>query len=226
MMSLRDRIRDAYGIEGTYSMLTDVMGYLRPRLPNNTSHSLLQHLDLISGPHLDLDFILVGTEEFGSSERNHIDRSLAEARALFAPGGVGIKRIFHGGLTLAEADGYERIDDEKESKALRRDFSGPNARAVDVFFVLELNIGLARGIARVNPTRHLGCNKAIRNTVGCVLHVNQSDGVLLAHELGHHLTLEHTNAPLNIMSAGANGGSFTAGQFTDMINHCSMRGTG
>ena len=226
MISLRDRIRQAYGIEGSYSMLTDVLGYLRPRMPTNQTQSLLQHLDLIDGPHLDLDFILVGVEEFGASDRNKIDRSLAEARQLFAPGGIGIKRVFHGAMTLAEADGYERIDDEKESIALRRDWSGPNARAVDVFFVLEFNVGEARGIAGVSGTRHLGCNKSIRNRAGCVLHVRQSDGVLLAHELGHHLTLHHHNDTLNIMFSSANGGTFTAGQFADMIRHCSMRGTG
>lgn len=225
MISLRDEIRRAYGIEGAYSMARDVLGYLRGRVPSGETQSVRRHLELIAGPHLDLDIVLVGAETFDESDHNRIDRSLAGARRLFAPGGVGIKRIFHGAIAVAEAEGLEVIDGEKDANALRRNWSGPNERAVDVFFVQELNIGSARGIARRNRTRHLGCNKGIRNTVGCVLDVRFTDGGLLAHELGHHLTLKHQNDPFNVMSRAANGSSFSAGQFGDMIAHCSMRGT-
>jgi hypothetical protein len=120
----------------------------------------------------------------------------------------------------ADVGGFEQVDSESEARDLWNDWSGPSSNHnIDAFVVQLVAIPIAGGGTAdgidgdiPGPTSHSGRSSGVvASKSGFVdatgmrrLHV-QYLGMLMAHELGHYLGLNHTNAAGNLMlpSSGA-----------------------
>jgi hypothetical protein len=253
-LSVRQIAQNCLGVSGDLSVNTHVYGYVH-RLTNGSlfgalstgdtlpgsgeprTRSLKRHLETISGEATDLVVILVGHEEdyvSGAVSRDQATKTqyaIQVARDLYAQVGVGIRKITWHRIPLAEAGGYVDIANRDEAQNLTDDFNGPGG-GIDVFMVQR--IGDAGGWSNVDGP----CDKTSKfDLSGAVLTLaggRRFTGILLAHEVGHYLGLEHTNTITNVMGADVDGdgiGEFdnnstvlTSGQGSRMRAHCSARG--
>jgi hypothetical protein len=251
-LSVRQIARDCLSVTGNFSVTTHVYGYIfreadgsvfgtlntKDTLPGSgqpRTRSLKRHLETISGEATDLVIILVGHENDFVSGRVSQDQvtktqyAIQVARDLYAQVGVGIRKITWQRIPLAEAGGYVEIAHRDEAQNLTDDFSGPPG-GVDVFMVQS--IGDAGGWSNVNGP----CNKISKYDLsGAVIELSSGRrflGVLLGHEVGHYLGLEHTNTITNMMGADTNGDGIgeidnnstdlTSSQGSTMRSHCSV----
>jgi len=135
-------------------------------------------------------------------------------------------------IPRANVGGYEIIDSYGEFHNLLSDWSGPNTNDnIDAFIVQAINIG--GGVDGVDgsipgPTSHSGGDSGvIASKTGFVdAHGNRrlhSDylGMLIGHELGHYLGLQHTSDAGNLMlpSSGTTDTHLTYNQYKTMIQH-------
>ena len=123
------------------------------------------------------------------------------------------------------------IADRGEAEDLTDDWSSSGG-GIDVFMVQT--IGDAAGWSNVDGP----CSKESKfDLSGVVLELSlgrRFTGVLLAHEVGHYLGLEHANSATNLMGVDSNDDGIgeidnnstqvTSSQGTKMRSHCSVRG--
>ena len=252
-LSVRRIAQSCLGRTGNLSVNTHVYGYVfrdadgsvfgtlggNDTLPGSgqpRTRSLKRHLQTISGRSTDLVVILVGHENdfSGAVSRDQATKTqyaIQVARDLYAQVDVGIRRIVWQRIPLAQAGGYVNIADRGEAQDLTDDFSGP-AGGIDVFMVQS--IGDAGGWSNVDGP----CDKKSKfDLSGAVLQLAGSrrfTGILLGHEVGHYLKLEHTNTITNMMGAdtnndgigeiNSNSTNLTGSQGTKMRSHCSVKG--
>lgn len=231
MISLRERAAEIFGKTGDFSVLRDVFSYGQGRRPVGVEHSLREQLDLWTTRYVDLDFIRVGTELFDAGRERRIDGSLGHCRMVLGKIGLGVRRVWHGSIPLAQTDGLEHIENACQFRRLLRKWRGPNDDAVDVFFVSSI-FNNAGGRARINNASSWGCNKSSSYVAGCAIDIHPVGpligfGVTLAHELGHHCTLRHVDLGdfFNLMHPAAGNASqeLTDDQAKQMLAHCSVR---
>lgn len=199
-----------------------------------TERSLKRLLQTISGPSTDIVAILVGHENdfSGAVSRDDVTKaqySIQVMRDIYAQRSFGVRRINWQRIPMADVGGYVNIADSGEAEDLTDDWNGPNG-GIDVFFVQS--IGDAGGWSNVDGP----CNKDSKDgRTGAVLELSGSrrfTGVLLAHEVGHYVGLEHTNTITNLMGADTNNDgigeitrnstNLTSGQGSTMKDHCSV----
>jgi hypothetical protein len=221
-LSLKDIAKDAFGKTGALSVNTDVYGYIwrnggvfgplsgdtLPLTGQPTARSLKAHLKAISDKAIDLVVILVGHETdstvsaISPDDLTKIQYAIQIARDLYAQAPLGIRRLNWQRISLADADGYEDITDGDEATDLTDDWSGPGG-GIDVFFVRS--IGDAAGWSKVGGS----CDKDEKGErTGAVVELNNSKrftGIVLGHEVGHYLGLQHTNSTANMMGDDADG---------------------
>ena len=251
-LSVRQIAQTCLGRTGDISVNSHVYGYIFrdadgsvfgtlggndtfPATGEPRTRSLKRHLQTISGKSTDLVVILVGHENdfSGAVSRDDVTKAqyaIQVARDLYAQVGLGIRTINWQRIPLADAGGYVDIADRDEAEDLTDDWSGPGG-GIDVFIVQS--IGDAGGWSNVDGP----CDKTSKfDLSGAVIEISGSrrfTGVLMGHEVGHYLGLEHTNTITNMMGADTNGDGIgeinsnstqlTSGQGSTMRSHCSVR---
>lgn len=250
-LSVRDIAADCLGRTGNLSVDSHVFGYpfrdtdgsvfgtlggndTFPATGQPTERSLKRHLQTISGQATDVVAILVGHENdfSGAVSRDDVTKAqyaIQVMRDIYAQRDFGVRRINWQRIPMADVGGYVNITDSAEAEDLTDDWNGPNG-GIDVFFVQS--IGDAGGWSNVDGS----CDKDSKDgRTGAVLEVLGSrrfTGVLLAHEVGHYLGLQHTNTITNLMGADTNNDgigeitnnstNLTSGQGTTIKGHCSV----
>lgn len=252
-LSVRQIAQSCLGATGNISVNSHVYGYVfrdadgsvfgtlagSDTLPGSggaTTRSLKRHLQTISGQATDLVVILVGHENdfSGAVTRDQVTKTqyaLQVARDLYAQVNLGIRKIIWQRIPLADAGGYVNIANRGEAQDLTDDWNGAGG-GIDVFLVQS--IGDAGGWSNVDGP----CDKESKfDLSGAVLELSfgrRFTGVLLGHEVGHYLKLEHTNTITNMMGADTNDDgigeidnnstNLTGSQGSKMRSHCSVRG--
>ena len=251
-LSVRQIAKQCLGVTGTFSINSDVYGYIfrdtngsvfgtlsGDTLPGSgeaTTRSLKRHLETISGKSVNLVVILVGHENdfSGVVSRDDVTKiqyAIQVARDLYAQADTGIRRLNWQRIPLADANGYVNISDGGEAEDLTDDWNGPGG-GVDVFWVQS--IGDAAGWSNTEGP----CDKDSKDgRTGAVIEVSGArrfTGIVLAHEVGHYLGLKHANSMTNMMGVDSNNDGIgeidsnstkiTASQGTTMRRHCSISG--
>ncbi len=222
-MSIRD-IADCIGIAGSISVVRDLFG-LRRLEPSNFAPrlSLLSQHRLLLRPHVHLNFIQVGRELFTEETERRIDVALADLREIYANHQVGIGRVQHYSISMADADGAEVIADHDEGVQSMDDWSVPN-NGIDIFLVVD-----AAGVHGFSPIGG-SCDKNDKIS-GVVVEAVGLDGFnpllgrALAHEIGHYLGLAHRDTTGNLMHTNEfdMGESLDGDQVAPMRGHCMLR---
>jgi hypothetical protein len=220
MISLRDFAQSCLGIGGGFSVTRDFFGY-RQKRPGDLSLRL--QLSLLRNPHIHLDVILVGGDQFTTTQHEEVDCAVFGAREIFEQIPLGIGRITFHQIDVADADGLDIMTKKSEVKTLLRRYRGSNDDALDVFFPREYNADGKAGYGNAP-----GCVKSTRVVNGCVVSTGPSIGCivirrLMAHELGHALRLTHRDSSGNLMESGGFGSNLTGQQQRRMLRDCYVR---
>ncbi|KAF0957390.1 hypothetical protein [Rhodococcus sp. T7] len=248
-LSVREIAETALGRTGNLSVNTDVYGYIfrdtdgslfgtldaddtLPGTGQPTTRSLKRHLQTISGDATDLVVFLVGHENdfSGVVSRDEVTTAqyaLQVARDLYAQVDLGIRRIKWMRIPLAEANpAYIDIYSRTFAGWLTADFSGPDG-GIDLFLV-QTWAGDTAGRSAVRGP----CDKNEKfEWTGAVLELSlprRITGILLGHEVGHYLGLEHSGPATNMMNKSSFNTStdITARQGERMRSHCSVSKVG
>jgi hypothetical protein len=146
---------------------------------------------------LDVNVILVGRGLFTAADIAETYAAVAIARDIFAQVGLYLRVAGTFGLTPAQAGANLTIDSDAEAIDLTADWTIAN-RALDLFVVREMTY--AAGVSAVNGS----CNKdspyGMTGSVASLIGSTESSGVVVAHEIGHYLGLDHAYDDANFMS--------------------------
>lgn len=238
-ISLKRIADDCLGVTAPFSVNRDVYGYVFRDGSNRLfggslrARSLATQLNLASGRATNICIFLVGHENDFSgvvslADVTKVQFALQVARDIYQQASLGIRRIFWRRIGVAAAGSYTVISDQPEASDLTDDFSGPND-GIDVFFVQSI---LNAGGWSTTPGP---CDKDAKEMTGAVIELSGSrsfTGILLAHEVGHYLGLQHDGALSNVMGIDSNNDGIgeldgtstgvTSSQGATMRGHCSV----
>ncbi|GAA0948922.1 hypothetical protein [Virgisporangium aurantiacum] len=166
-----------------------------------TTRSLRRHLETVSGPSVDLVVFLVGHEPDFSGvvdvdQVAKLQYALQLVRDLYAQVDLGVRRIEWGRIPVADAAGFADITSLTGAVSLTVHFSG-RPGAVDLFVVQTMG-----ALAGRSPSPGPCSKDSLVNMSGTVVELSwtpQFTGVLIAHELGHYLSLDHVSDEGNLM---------------------------
>ncbi|MCA9636485.1 MAG: matrixin family metalloprotease [Myxococcales bacterium] len=220
MVSLRQRAQ-CIGLSGGFSVLHDFFGYT----DSPGSVSLKTQLDLLGGHRIDLDLIRVGMDLFSASDVREIDTAVYMMREIYGTCSLAVGRLYHQGISAADAAGYQDIGSDGEAVDLCDDWSGIHGDAMDVYFVLTY-AGDTVGYSAVDgPCDTDNAKYAMEGSVIAIEHSPDITGLVLAHEVAHYLGLSHVNDSTNLMNPTVpNGGNLTSSQCSNLRNHCFVKG--
>jgi len=238
-LRVRKVAEDCLGASGRVSVLRDVYGYIFRDGSgtifggNLRTRSLKQQLTLAKGKSINLSIILVGHEDDFSgvvtiAQVVGLQFAIQVARDIYAKASLGIRKLFWQRIGMSDAGAYTIISDKPEAEDLTDDWSGAND-GIDVFFVQSI---LNAGGWSTAPGP---CDKDDKDMTGAVIELSGSatfTGVLIAHEVGHYLGLEHDGSGNNVMGVDSNGDGIgeistsstgvTSSQASTMRGHCSV----
>jgi hypothetical protein len=203
------KIAACIGLTGSFSLKRDFFGYTSTffGVP-----SVFGQLRLLQGPHIHLNLIKVGSELFNATDELYADFALAFMRSSYATVGIGVGRVEHYAIPIAQAEGHEQIDSDSEAETLISRFIVPNV-GIDVFVVRSYVGDGHAGLSPVSGT----CNKNDKGMKGCV--VAPTENVLgFGHEVGHYLGLEHSGRPDNLMNPTPSENKLDSFQIADITD--------
>ena len=235
-VSIRDVCQGCLGETGTLSLRRDLYGYIWDGgRTDGRVLSVLDHIRLIRGRSINLCCFLVGHEPgfsgtYTEAQAVHIQRSIDVSREIYAQADLGIRRIFWRYIEEDDAGPWLSVNGGQATD-LTEAYSGPND-GIDIFWVQTITD--AGGWSNSNGP----CDKDDKGRTGVVIRSSTGNGdftgVLLAHEIGHYLTLAGGTSPAgNLMGASSNGGvdvvmtnarDLTPGQIDQIHESCWVRG--
>jgi hypothetical protein len=200
MASLRQSA-NCIGISGNFSVLRDFFGFYRRVLPPDptkatVSISLLRQIGLLHGQHFHLNVIAVGWDNFTDDNNIVVDYSLFKLRNIYAQVNVGVGRIRHFVISVADADGLDAPTTTDQLEALTEAWSVPND-GIDLFICHDMNIpsngGMILGYSPIDGPCPGNKDDAglSGSTIG--LWENEQTARTMAHEVGHYLSLKHNH---------------------------------
>jgi len=232
MVSVRQVCQDCFDETGTISLRRDLFGYIWG--PIDRELRVLQHINRIRGESINICCFLVGHEpgfngSFTLDQAIHAQRSIDLMREIYAQVPLGVRRIFWRYINEADAAPYLSVN-AGGATDLTEAYSGPND-GIDVFWVQQVTD--AGGWSNSDGP----CDKDDKGRTGAVLRVSTGTGdftgILLAHEVGHYLTLVHANSLTNLMGADTdndgigelnnNSRNITNSQGNQMLGSCWVR---
>jgi hypothetical protein len=234
------------GASGNFSVMRDVLGFVRGRLPPHpdggtavAAVSMRDQINAIAGRHVHLNVIRVGFDAMSSTNQTlafeRIDWAILRVRQIYAPVNLGVGRVLHWFITQAEADGADDIGSEDEADELWDDWSVQN-NGLDVFMVRTISADFI-GLSPVGGA----CSKDDKGDGLIGGRIDRDpDGVArtFAHEIGHYLGLSHTHgadcptgtaARNRLMSqtrcavSSRSSVNLTSGEGSTMRGHCTVR---
>ncbi|MCP4231242.1 MAG: hypothetical protein GY771_13990, partial [bacterium] len=133
-LSLKTVAANCLSITPSFSVISGIFGYkLDYGVPKRTI-SLKRQLELIQGPSLDINLILVGPERFTEVELAETQYAVQFARDIYAKVDLGVRKINWQYIPMSEARRYMKINSSGEAEDLTDDWNGPKG-ALDVFVV-------------------------------------------------------------------------------------------
>ena len=192
MASLK-RIAQCLGFASSFSVLHDFLGY-RTNF-NGRNISLLRQLQLLQNRIININIIRVGIDNFTNAHEEEIDNAIQTTRNIYATVNLGIARVEHFNINVADANGRDVIVNDASARALTDEWTVSN-NSFDVFVVLDEWPGSQPGLTTIGFSAVDGpCNKDRSGVMtGSVIALSTdvaTTGQCLAHELGHYHALEH-----------------------------------
>jgi hypothetical protein len=237
MASLR-ALAGCIGVTGNFSVLRDFLGFFRGVLPPDPTGaevrvSLRRQLRRLQGEHFNVNVIATGVDNFTDADDIEVDYSIFKLRNVYNQVDVGVGRIRHFAITVAEADGLDAPTTKDQLEELTEAWSIDND-AIDLFIVHDMNIPSGSGILLGRSAVDGPCpgDKDDKGMSGSTsgLWGSEQTARTVAHELGHYLTLEHRNSQTsNLMCQSGSASSIrdsiqlTSGQGDDVEDHCMCR---
>ncbi|MEL7166945.1 MAG: hypothetical protein AAFY52_01315 [Pseudomonadota bacterium] len=230
-LSIRDTCADCLNETGSLSVQRDLFGYIYGNIDRELS--VRDHIERIRGRSINICIFLVGHEPgfngtFTQAQALRVQHAIDLMREIYAQADLGVRRIYWRYIDDTDAAPYFAVDSGGATD-LTEAYSGPND-GIDVFWVQDVTD--AGGWSNSNGP----CDKDAKGRTGAVLQVGNSDdfaGVLLAHEVGHYLTLRHWTTITNLMGVDSNGDGIgelnnssrdlTQSQADDMLASCWVR---
>lgn len=220
------------GVVPPFSVRANVFGYVWG--PTTRDLRLNSHLTLIKGKAINLSLILVAHEpdlsgEWNLAEALRIQEAVDRARELYAQVNLGVRKLYWSYIPVGDAGGYSVVDGG-EATDLTNEWSGGND-GIDVFFVNSVTD--ADGWSNTDGP----CDKdEDKERTGVVMELyNDANlaGILMAHEVGHYLKLQHASNITNVMGDDSDGDgvgsinststNLTAAQGNTMKGSCFVR---
>lgn len=233
-ISVRDTCQDCLAETGTLRLNRDLFGYIYGKI--DRALSVRDHIERIRGTSINICIFLVGHEPgfggvFTEAQALRIQHAIDVMREIYAQANLGVRRIYWRYIGLDKAWPFITVDSGGATD-LTDAFSGPND-GIDVFWVQTVSD--AGGWSNSDGP----CDKDGKGRTGAVLEVTGSSddfkGVLLAHEVGHYLTLQHANAITNMMGVDSDNDGIgelnnssrdiTNAQAFQMLGSCWVRST-
>jgi hypothetical protein len=233
MPSLRE-LADCLGLGGDFSVLRDFYGFFRGVLPPDptgaqVSVSLKRELTRLQGQSFHLNVIAVGVENFTDAEDIEIDYSIYRIRNIYNQVSVGVGRVEHYAISIADANGLDSPTTKGQLEDLTNAWSVPN-NGIDLFIPFNMNIPSNGGMLLGRSAVDGPCgDKQAKGMSGSVsgLWGSEQTSRTVSHEVGHYLTLNHRNdEPDNLMCQSGKANSIRDsvelddGQGDDVKGHC------
>ena len=180
------------------SVLFHVFGFAQCKIPhyntytNPSTVSLKKFMEEVQGDYININVIRVGIENFDDLEKKKIDYAIYRARIIYGAIELGLGRIEHYDIPLAEVNKRNDIGSVSEATALTREWTVDND-AIDVFVVENISSKYFVGISSIGGP----CNKDAPGKSGViggeVSRYPEDFARTFAHEIGHYLGLPHNH---------------------------------
>jgi len=194
------------GTSGDVSLMWNVFGFRQARPPTDpvggatVTMSLADTFADLSGRHVNLNMIAVGFDGLSAADRdryvNSVDWAAFRMRQIYDGAGIGVGRVQHYEIAVADARGYDDIGDTDEADDLHDEWGVPN-NGIDAFFVRNISAASGGGGLLGRSPIDGDCEKDSKDDGLLAGGANNTDSDSVArtftHEVGHYLDLEHNH---------------------------------
>ena len=231
-VKLRKAAQDCLGLGGTFRVRRDLFGY--PFGGISRPLRVREHVERIQGKSINICSVLVGrgpdasTNAWTNTQEIRTQHAIDLMREIYAQADLGVRKIHWKQISPPDSDAYLSVDSGGATELTERYSCSEDG--IDVFWVQTVSD--AGGWSNSDGP----CDKDDKGRTGAVLTIAGSDdgtGILLAHEVGHYLTLKHADTITNLMGTDSNGDGIgelnltsrdiTSAQRTKMHKSCWVR---